>query len=78
MSEKPNIFGFIILFVSLYRIIWADFPALFYNNQVIKSKKGVPAFEGLLVTLLLIAASFVANILAGFVALGMIKKNKVL
>jgi putative flippase GtrA len=38
---------------------------------------GVPAFDGLLVTLLLIAASFVANILAGFVALGMImKKNK--
>jgi hypothetical protein len=26
---------------------------------------------------LLIAASFVANILAGFVALGMVKKNKV-
>jgi len=51
---------------------------LLYNNQVIKSKKGVPAFEGLLVTLLLIAASFVANILAGFVALGMIKKNKAL
>ena len=38
---------------------------------------GVSAFDGLLVTLLLIAASFVANILAGFVALGMIKKNKV-
>ena len=36
---------------------------------------GVPAFDGLLVTLLLIAASFVANILAGVVALGMIKKN---
>jgi hypothetical protein len=38
---------------------------------------GVPVLEGLLVTLLLIAASFVANILSGFVALGMIKKNKV-
>jgi len=38
---------------------------------------GVSALDGLLVTLLLIAASFVANILAGFVALGMIKKNKV-
>ena len=37
---------------------------------------GVPALQGLLVTLLLIAASFVANILAGVVALGMIKKNK--
>ena len=38
---------------------------------------GVSALDGLLVTLLLIAASFVANILAGFVALGMIKmKNK--
>ena len=37
---------------------------------------GVPALEGLLVTLLLIAASFVANILAGVIALGMIKKNK--
>ena len=34
---------------------------------------GVPALEGLLVTLLLTAASFVANILAGVVALGMIK-----
>ena len=34
---------------------------------------GVPALEGLLVTLLLIAASFVANILAGVVALGMVK-----
>ena len=32
---------------------------------------GVPAFEGVLVTLLLIAASFVANILAGVIALGM-------
>jgi len=38
---------------------------------------GVSPFDGLLVTLLLIAASFVANILAGFVALGMIKKHKV-
>jgi hypothetical protein len=37
---------------------------------------GVPALQGLLVTLLLIAASFVANILAGVVALQMIKKNK--
>ena len=38
---------------------------------------GVAAIEGLLVTLLLIAASFVANILAGVIALGMIKeKNK--
>ena len=34
---------------------------------------GVPAFDGLLVTLLLVAASFVANILAGVVALGFIK-----
>ena len=38
---------------------------------------GVSAFDGLLVTLLLIAASFVANILAGFVALGMIKKREI-
>ena len=38
---------------------------------------GVPALDGLLVTLLLIAASFVANILAGVIALGMVrKKNK--
>ena len=37
---------------------------------------GVPALDGLLVTLLLIAASFVANILAGVIALGMISKNK--
>jgi len=36
---------------------------------------GVPALEGLLVTLLLIAASFVANILAGVISLGMIKNN---
>ena len=34
---------------------------------------GVSALEGLLVTLLLIAASFVANILAGVIALGIIK-----
>ena len=39
---------------------------------------GVPALKGLLVILLLIAASFVANILAGVIALGMIKKNKVM
>ena len=37
---------------------------------------GVSALQGLLVTLLLVAASFVANILAGVIALGMIKKNK--
>ena len=37
----------------------------------------VPAGAGVVDTLVLIAASFVANILAGFVALGMImKKNK--
>ena len=36
---------------------------------------GVAALEGLLVTLLLIAASFVANILAGVIALGMIKEK---
>ena len=34
---------------------------------------GVPTFDGLLVTLLLVAASFVANILAGVVALDFIK-----
>ena len=34
---------------------------------------GVPALDGLLVTLLLIAASFVANILAGVVALRIVK-----
>ena len=38
---------------------------------------GVAALEALLVTLLLIAASFVANILAGLIALGMIKKDEV-
>ena len=40
---------------------------------------GVQPFKGLLATLLLTAASFVANILAGVIALGMIKKksNKV-
>ena len=37
---------------------------------------GVPALEGLLVTLLLIAASFVANILAGVVALRIVKTTK--
>ena len=36
---------------------------------------GVPALEGLLVTLLLIAASFVANILAGLIAVGMLSKK---
>ena len=38
---------------------------------------GVPALEGLLVVLLLIAASFVANILAGVIALLMLRKKKV-
>ncbi len=37
---------------------------------------GIPALDGLLVTLLLIAASFVANNLAGVVALGMVKTTK--
>ena len=37
---------------------------------------GVSALQGLLVTLLLVAASFVGNILAGIVALQMIKKNR--
>ncbi len=37
---------------------------------------GVPALDGLLVTQLLIAASFMANILAGVIALGMVKKKK--
>ena len=36
---------------------------------------GVPALEGLLVTLLLIAASFVANILVGLIAVGMLSKK---
>ena len=36
---------------------------------------GVPALDGLLVTLLLIAASFVANILSGVIALGMVRKK---
>ncbi len=36
---------------------------------------GVPALEGMLVTLLLIAASFVGNILAGVIALGMVKSK---
>ncbi len=43
----------------------------FSDNQMLQG--GVPAFDGLLVTLLLVAASFVANILAGMVALGFIK-----
>jgi len=38
---------------------------------------GVPALDGLLVTLLLIAASFVANILAGVIALGMVRKKNI-
>ena len=37
---------------------------------------GIPALQGLLVTLLLVAASFVGNILAGIVALRIIKKNR--
>ena len=36
---------------------------------------GVPALDGLLVTLLLIIASFVANILSGVIALGMVRKQ---
>ena len=39
---------------------------------------GVPALEGLLVVFLLVAASFVANILAGVIALQMLRKKKVL
>ena len=38
---------------------------------------GVPAFDGLIVILLLIAASFVANILAGVIALLMLRKKRV-
>ena len=38
---------------------------------------GVPVLDGLLVTLLLIAASFVANILAGVIALGMVRKKNI-
>ena len=45
----------------------------FSDNQMLQG--GVPAFDGLLVTLLLVAASFVANILAGVVALGFIKRK---
>ena len=37
---------------------------------------GVPALEGLLVTLLLVAASFVANILAAVIALLMLRKKR--
>ena len=37
---------------------------------------GVPALEGLLVIFLLIAASFVANILAGVIALLMLRKKR--
>ena len=37
---------------------------------------GVPALEGLLVIFLLIAASFVANIFAGVIALLMLRKRK--
>ena len=38
---------------------------------------GVPALDGLIVILLLIAASFVANILAGVIALLMLRKKRV-
>ncbi len=38
---------------------------------------GVPAFDGLIVILLLIAASFVANILAGVIALLMLRRKRV-
>ena len=37
---------------------------------------GVPALEGLLVTFLLIAVSFVANTLAGVIALQMLRKKR--
>lgn len=36
---------------------------------------GVPALEGLLVVLLMVAVSFVANILAGVIALLMLRKK---
>jgi hypothetical protein len=52
-------------------VIVAMVALAFSDNQMLQG--GVPAFDGLLVTLLLVAASFVANILAGVVALGFIK-----
>ena len=52
-------------------VVWTVVPMLYAGMLL----GGVSAFEGLLVTLLLIAASFVANILAGVVALGMARKQ---
>ena len=52
-------------------VIVAMVALAFSDNQMLQG--GVPAFDGLLVTLLLVAASFVANILAGVVALDFIK-----
>lgn len=54
-------------------VIVAMVALAFSDNQMLQG--GVPAFDGLLVTLLLVAASFVANILAGVVALGFIKRK---
>lgn len=36
---------------------------------------GIPVFKGLIVILLLISASFVANVLTGIIALSMIRKG---
>ena len=52
-------------------VVWTVVPMLYAGMLL----GGVSAFEGLLVTLLLIATSFVANILAGVVALGMARKQ---
>ena len=37
---------------------------------------GIPAFTGLIITLLLISASFIANVLTGVIALSIIRKRK--
>ena len=52
-------------------VIVAMVALAFSDNKMLQG--GVPTFDGLLVTLLLVAASFVANILAGVVALNFIK-----
>lgn len=51
-------------------VIVAMVALAFSDNQMLQG--GVPTFDGLLVTLF-VAASFVANILAGVVALDFIK-----
>ena len=74
----------ISVFLSIYSVLMACMTASLMQTMMMvipmlyagMLQGGVPTFDGLLVTLLLVAASFVANILAGVIALGMVRNNK--